>query len=141
VRLSEGFGLEGVVKAQALGRARAHVEGCFASFKSDPWPRALVAVGGSPTALVAARLGLDAFDTLRVHGETLELPTVRSWIERLSRSTVEERRCLLPATPDRAETILAGALVLEGALLRVHRPSLVVSARGLRHALAAGGAV
>jgi exopolyphosphatase / guanosine-5'-triphosphate,3'-diphosphate pyrophosphatase len=136
VRLTEAMlSYDEPVRAPLLAKTRAHVAALLAPVPCEPRPRAMVAVAGTPTCLAAAQLGLTDFDENRVHGSSLELSTFRTWIDRLAAADIDERRRLMPASPDRADTMLAGSLILEAVLSWAHRPSTIVSARGLRHAL------
>jgi exopolyphosphatase / guanosine-5'-triphosphate,3'-diphosphate pyrophosphatase len=136
VRLTDALlSYQEVVRAPALAKARDAVNALFGRVPCEPRPRACVAVAGAPTCLSAAQLGLREFDEGRVHGSSLELSTLRTWIDRLAAADIDERRRLMPATPDRADTMLAGAIILEAVLSWARRPSTIVSARGLRHAL------
>jgi exopolyphosphatase/guanosine-5'-triphosphate,3'-diphosphate pyrophosphatase len=135
VRLTEQILHEDPVRPQAVARTRAHIAEVLSSHRLDPLPRTVVAVAGAPTSLAAAEAGLAEFEAHRVHGRTLELFNLRLWVDRMVHSTLEQRRALLPATPERAETILAGILVLEQVLVHTQRTNLTVSGRGLRFAL------
>jgi exopolyphosphatase/guanosine-5'-triphosphate,3'-diphosphate pyrophosphatase len=135
VRLTEQYLAEEPVRPQAVARVRGHLSEALAGLHLEPPPRTVVAVAGTPTSLAAAEQGLAVFESDRVHGHTLELFNLRRWIDRFIHTTAQERRCLLPATPERADTILAGVLVLEQVLVQVQRTNLTVSARGLRFAL------
>lgn len=135
VRLTEQLLTEEPVRPQAVARVRGHVAEILAGLHLDPQPRTVVAVAGTPTSLAAAEMGLAVFESARVHGHTLDLFNLRRWVDRFIHTTLEERRALLPATPDRAGTILAGTLILEQILVQTQRTSLTVSARGLRFAL------
>src|SRR5439155_5326614 len=71
-----------------------------------------------------------------VNGYELELKRLEALIERLADLPVDERARRVPGLPaDRADIILAGALVVREALRRAKAVSLVVSGHGLREGL------
>jgi exopolyphosphatase/guanosine-5'-triphosphate,3'-diphosphate pyrophosphatase len=135
VRLTETWDLAGVVSTDQLARARSAVEAELARLDGSPAPEAVVGVGGAVTNLVAVRLGLTRYDPEAIQGAILTDAEVDRQIGLYRTRTAEERRRVPGLQPSRAEVILAGALVVQGVLARLRRPSLVVSDRGVRHGL------
>ncbi len=135
VRIREAWLAQEPVRSPHVARAREAIAQVFAGQRPDPLPRAVVAVAGTPTSLSAAELGQRSFDGNALHGSVLELFTLRRWIDRLLHADPEQRRALLPASPERADTMLAGILILEQVLLLVQRTNLLVSNRGVRFAV------
>jgi exopolyphosphatase/guanosine-5'-triphosphate,3'-diphosphate pyrophosphatase len=74
--------------------------------------RAIVAVAGTATSLAAIDQRLDPYDPERVHGYALTLSACEQILARLARMTNEERRHVAGLDPDRAPTIVAGAVML-----------------------------
>ena len=128
----------GVATAEDIARARPVVEAAMepASFASAAVQA--VGVAGTVTSLAAAELGLKAWDSDAVHGFVLTRTAIQAWIAKLAPLDVEQRRALLPATPDRAETLLAGTLVIDTALGVADVDRVTVSVRGLRFGLLDG---
>lgn len=135
VRLWERFFAKGPPRPQDVARARSFIADSFRAHWPDQQPRSVVAVAGTPTSLAAAELGQVRFDGNAVHGIALELFTLRRWIDRLLHTEPTQRRALLPASPERAETILGGVLILEAVLVLTQRTNLLVSSRGVRFAI------
>lgn len=135
VRLTERFFTDGPARPQDVARAREHILATLETRRPTPTPRGVVAVAGTPTALMTAQLGQQRYDGNRVHGEPLELFDLRKWIDRLLHATPRQRQALFPATPERADTMLAGVLILEQVLVTMQRTNLLVSNRGVRFAL------
>lgn len=135
VRLTEAFLGYGQVEPAALGRLRAHVDEAVRRIELPVTPRAAVAVAGTATTLAAADLGLAAYDGSRVHGSSLTTAALRTWIDRLLEATPERRRELVAVSPDRADTVLAGAVILLRVLELTRRQAWRVSDRGLRFGL------
>jgi exopolyphosphatase/guanosine-5'-triphosphate,3'-diphosphate pyrophosphatase len=71
-----------------------------------------VAVAGTPTSLAAIEQQLDPYDSAKVHGYRLELEAVERILEMLVSVPEPERRTVVGLHPDRAPTIVAGAVIL-----------------------------
>lgn len=95
-------------------------------------PKTVVATAGTVTTLMAAELGQTVYDGAAVHGATLTIGAIRGWIDRLLEAGPAKRRQLVAVSPERADTLLAGAVILLHVLEHARRSSLRVSDRGLR---------
>ncbi len=135
VRLTEERLRQVHTPPRSIAGAHRHVDEIFSSITSTQRPKAVVAVAGTATALAAAQLELREFSGESVHGVVLGAATLHKWIDLLRHRTTVQRRQLLRASPDRATTALAGTIILAQVLKWAHHPTLVVSNRGLRHAL------
>ena len=71
-----------------------------------------IAVAGTATSLAAIDQRLDPYDAARVHGYRLELGACERMLEMLAALPLEERRQVPGLHPDRAPTIVAGAVIL-----------------------------
>lgn len=140
VRLTEQFldGGRGRIDPRALARLRAHVNAVVDTVHWPTVPRAMVAVAGTATTLAAMEQGLSTYDGARVHGFRLSRNALRRWIDRLLEADADERRRLAAVSPERADTLLAGACVLDTVASAARRDSLLISDGGLRHGLVAG---
>jgi len=74
--------------------------------------RAGVAVAGTPTSLAAIEQRLDPYDSTKVHGYRLELASCERMLEMLASLPEPGRREVVGLHPDRAPTIVAGAVIL-----------------------------
>lgn len=137
VRLTEQYLGYGNVDAGALARLRAHVDRAVTAIELPALPRAAVAVAGTATTLAAAELGLSVYDPSRVHASTLTAGGLRGWVDRLMVAGPDERRTLMVVSPDRADTVLAGACILLRVLEVARKQHFRISDRGLRYALVA----
>lgn len=135
VRLTEQFLGTDIVDAGALARARTHVDKLVRSVRIDPPPRSVIGVAGTATTLCCMVLGLERYDRERVHGARLNRSDLAGLIDRLLPTNPAQRRALVPSSPERADYLLAGALVLDRVLGAARRPGLIVSDRGLRFGL------
>ncbi len=101
-----------------------------------PVGAAVVAVAGTATTLAALDLGLEPYDEARIEGLELDAETLATWIERLARLGVAERKRLPGLEAGRADVIVAGLLALAGVLERLRARRFAVSGRGVRHGVA-----
>jgi exopolyphosphatase/guanosine-5'-triphosphate,3'-diphosphate pyrophosphatase len=79
-------------------------------------PDGAIAVAGTATSLAAIEIGLEPYDPERVEGHVLTLARCEALLERLARMPLAERRALPGLHPDRAQVIVAGAVLLVEAL-------------------------
>ena len=107
----------GCVRAKTLFREGdpAVEEWARAAFAACPLPEALpfTAIGGTPTALAAAALGLSAYDPKKVDGYRLDAPQLRALTEALAPLSPEERAARYCMDARRGEVILFGAAILQ----------------------------
>lgn len=123
---------------RALSRLRSAVADTATSLAPARHPRTVVAVAGTATTLAAMTLGLTAWDRDKVHGSRLRRADLRAWIDRLLTSTPDQRRSWAQTAPARADTLLAGACILEATLTALQRETLLVSDGGVRQGLLLG---
>jgi exopolyphosphatase/guanosine-5'-triphosphate,3'-diphosphate pyrophosphatase len=71
-----------------------------------------IAVAGTPTSLASVELGLEPYDPARVHGHVLALATIQRLLSRFASAPLAERAAIPGLHPDRAPTIIAGAVIL-----------------------------
>ncbi len=135
VRIWERFFAAGPPRPQDVARARTFIADELIAHWPEHQPRSVVAAAGTPVSLAAADQGQVRMDANAVHGHVLELFTLRRWIDRLLHTEPAQRRALLPASPERAETMLGGVLILEQVLVLTQRTNLLVSNRGMRFAI------
>jgi exopolyphosphatase/guanosine-5'-triphosphate,3'-diphosphate pyrophosphatase len=74
--------------------------------------RGAIAVAGTPTSLAAIDLDLECYSSDRVHGHVLTLEACEAMLARLAAMPERERRKVRGLHPDRAPTIVAGAVML-----------------------------
>ncbi len=105
-------------------------------FSADGKCRSVIGVAGTPTTLAAVELGLDRFDSSRVHGHLFTIAGIEEWISRLARMSNDERSSLPGMEPKRADVIVAGLVCLVEGLRALNQLELRVSTRGLRYGVA-----
>ena len=104
---------------------------------SIPWlgnPGALVGLGGTIRNLAKIEAERQRYPLNTLHGFRLTRDSVEQSIDLFCRCDLQQRQAL-PISPDRADIILAGALVLAGFLDRLGLDDLTISACGLREGL------
>ena len=134
VRLTERFGLDGVVPEQVLTEVAHEIGAGFARLDGRDRPDLLIGMGGAVTNLAAVRHGLSDYDPEVVHGTVLDRAEVERQIELYrTRDADGRRRDVVGLQPSRAEVILAGACIVRAVLDLLGTDSLTVSDGGLRH--------
>jgi exopolyphosphatase/guanosine-5'-triphosphate,3'-diphosphate pyrophosphatase len=81
----------------------------------DEWRRAVaraIAVAGTATSMASISQELEPYDPDKVEGYVVSVSECRSIRDRLAALTVAERRQVRGLHPDRAPTIVAGAIIL-----------------------------
>jgi exopolyphosphatase/guanosine-5'-triphosphate,3'-diphosphate pyrophosphatase len=125
VRLTEIFGSAGKVSPERLSVMRSFAEEAFRDAIPRRLPHGSGAIGSSGTinAIVAA------------HGDArrMTLRSVGRAVEKLAGQSVAERRARFE--PRRAEIIVAGAVILEGAMRHLGLESIVAVDTGLRNGI------
>jgi exopolyphosphatase/guanosine-5'-triphosphate,3'-diphosphate pyrophosphatase len=96
----------------------------------------LIGIGGTVRNLAKIDLKRADTDLPLLHGHELAARRLSSMVDDLAERSMR-RRALVPGlNPDRADTIVGGALVVQGVMDHVGTRRLVVSSRGLREGLA-----
>lgn len=99
-----------------------------------------IAVAGTATSLAAVDQELEPYDPARVHGYGLDREACRRILSRLAALPLEERRQVPGLLPDRAPTIVAGAVILVESMVAFGLDSMTVSEADLLHGAAAEAA-
>ncbi|MCO4743770.1 MAG: hypothetical protein KC912_03205 [Proteobacteria bacterium] len=137
VRMTEKYLGTGVHDPTGLGHLRKEVEIEVAKLTIHPSPRSVIGVAGTTTTLAAIANGLETYDSERVHGSKLTRTDLARFIDVLLPMSPDQRREFARVSPDRADYLLAGAVILERVLASSRRQSYVVSDRGVRFGLLA----
>ncbi|HYH58030.1 MAG TPA: hypothetical protein VD790_02250 [Thermoleophilaceae bacterium] len=99
-----------------------------------------VAVAGTATSLAAVDQALEEYDSERVHGYRLDRYAVEEILDHLARLPVAERREVTGLHPDRAPTIVAGAIILREAMRAFDLDWMETSERDILHGAALAAA-
>ena len=93
----------------------------------------LVANAGTATTLAAWHLGLNEFDSQSIDKTTLTRGDIHRMVEELKWRTIQERKQLIGIEPQRADVLLAGAMILWRAMELLRFSDCRISSRGLRY--------
>jgi exopolyphosphatase/guanosine-5'-triphosphate,3'-diphosphate pyrophosphatase len=96
---------------------------------------ALVGIGGTATTLGSMHLGLDIFDQERIHGLQLTIDELRSQVEKLQEKDLAGRKQIKGLAAERADIILAGAMIILASMERLKKEAIHISCHGLRYGL------
>ncbi len=120
------------LQAFVRGQLERAIEDIKANLQLGEIPKMIGTSGTIET--LAAILNLDKQGNVptRIHGCQIQIPELRSLIARLRRMTVAERMTIEGISERRAEIIIAGAVILQEAMLMLGLQSLSVCERSLR---------
>jgi exopolyphosphatase/guanosine-5'-triphosphate,3'-diphosphate pyrophosphatase len=136
VRLTERFVASDPPAADELEACAEHVRSLLPAIE----PRRAIGVAGTVTTLASLDLGLEDYDSDRVHGHVLTTVAVERELARLAAMTVAERATLPNVERGRAEVIVAGAVILRETLHAYGLPEIVASERDILHGAALAAA-
>jgi len=136
VRMTERFfGDDAPATRKQLDKLRAHVA---AELESAGWlaaSRRLVAIGGTARTLAAADQRAQELPSFGVGGHVIEAAALDELIERLAELPPSERASIPGIKPARADVILAGAVVVRGAMEASGVDGVEVTEAGLREGM------
>jgi exopolyphosphatase/guanosine-5'-triphosphate,3'-diphosphate pyrophosphatase len=95
-----------------------------------------VAVAGTATSCAAIDQALEPYDPARVHGHVIESGRLADILRALASLSLAERREIAGLHPDRAPTIVAGAVILVTALDAFGLEEVEVSEHDILHGAA-----
>lgn len=132
VRLTESLLRGDPPTVAEMAAANAAVSEALQVLGPLPANYALVGVGGTLVNMASVKLGLPSQEPERIHGTRLSADDVESQVALYAERTIAERKAIVGLDPQRADIILAGALILSHLLSRAAAESVHVSCRGLR---------
>lgn len=141
VRLTERAHLSDPPTPAELEAAAALADAALIAVPVPGAPLTLVGSGGTIANLAALESGTAIGDpqaATTLHGRRLSRAQVEQQIARLAAVPLSERRTLPGLEPDRADVIVAGALIQARAMDRLGAAEVIVSLRGLRYGLLYG---
>ncbi len=140
VRLTERAAFSDPPRAEELANAEQIARDAFAEIPKPDGPVVLVASGGTAANLAAMEIMADTNRAQKLtpdllHGTNLSLEQIERRIAHLASLPLSERRNVPGLEPDRADVIIAGAIIQAESLRHFGLNTLLVSARGLRYGL------
>jgi exopolyphosphatase/guanosine-5'-triphosphate,3'-diphosphate pyrophosphatase len=136
VRLFERHAAHDPPSAAERAGAAKDIEQALTSAKPPALGAVCVGVAGTVTTLASIALGLNAYDSARVHGLVLEREALFTLAERLAHLPLRDRIALPGLEPKRADVIGMGAQIVCRLLDWCGATRLVVSDRGVRWGVA-----
>lgn len=136
VRLTERFIHHDPVLPDEASQLREYLRDILAEqLAAMPPCGHLIGVAGTITTIAAMKQELRTYDPDRINGYVLPIDALRSFNRRLASTDLSARRAWPGLQPERADVILAGALILEESLTFLNSPAITVSDHGLRYGL------
>lgn len=132
-RFVSGYPVGGKLLASMLLTLEKQIREALRDFSARN--RALVAVGGTATALAALAQELPQFEAEKIHLFSLPADTLERILEELARSDLERLQALPGVPSKRADIFVPGIAVFFATLAALGIDRLTVSVRGLRHGL------
>jgi len=130
VRLTERLLVSDPPTGEEIGQASEFVDSLIARARTAvDWSGAatLIGLAGSVTTVAAIALGLDEYDSERIHGSRISAAQVHDVTSRLLAMTRSQRAELGVMHPGRVDVIGGGALVLDRIMHAMHMPEVLVS--------------
>jgi exopolyphosphatase/guanosine-5'-triphosphate,3'-diphosphate pyrophosphatase len=134
VRLTEQFLLHDPPSHDEVKKLRDEIDKTL--YRIPPYLRGeLVGIGGTAVTLGTMHLGQDAFDGEKGHGLQLTINELRNQLKELQEKDLTARKKIKGLPPDRADIILAGAMIILTTMERLNKDALYISSHGLRYGL------
>jgi exopolyphosphatase/guanosine-5'-triphosphate,3'-diphosphate pyrophosphatase len=133
VRLTEQILKSDPPNREEVAKAEKAAEAAIRSAAEGHRASRVAGVGGTVVSLARIWKGLPSAKTEEVHGVRMSNSDCRQMLDRLSSLSIAQRKTLVGLDADRADIILAGAIILEQILSILAANELLVSIRGLRH--------
>ena len=139
VRLTEQFLHSDPVRKEECEKMRVAIERELAALPQrwlkDRSILTLVGIAGTFTTLSAVEKKLVHYAHGEVHGSRLDLSEVRRQVALFQDRTIAERKMIPGLEPQRADVILAGAILIERIMTLFHSRQVIVSDQGVRYGL------
>jgi exopolyphosphatase/guanosine-5'-triphosphate,3'-diphosphate pyrophosphatase len=95
----------------------------------------LVGIGGTAATLGSMHVGLDMLDQKLIHGQQLTIDELRIRVKELQENDLTRRKQIKGLPSDRADIILAGAMIILLSMERLGKETIHISSYGLRYGL------
>ncbi|AGB40146.1 exopolyphosphatase [Halobacteroides halobius DSM 5150] len=123
VRLTDSYG-------DNLKEIEKEVKAKLESRINDTYSQ-LVGVGGTITTLAAINYSLESYDREIIHESILSQEEIREILKKLSSLTLEKRKEVRGLSPDRADIIIPGIVILLEVMNKSNIAQIVVSETGI----------
>ncbi len=95
----------------------------------------LVGIGGTAMTLGSMNIGSDTYDRERINGLMLNIEDLRARVKELQKKDLARRKQIKGLPHDRADIILAGAMIILSSMEKLQKDMIQISCRGLRYGL------
>lgn len=133
VRLTERILKSDPPDPDEIGKARALASESIREAAGARQASRIVQVGGSAVNVARIFKHVPPSMTSEVHGTILTPIEMRRMLDFLSGMSLEQKKTIVGLEPDRADIILAGAIILDSVMSVLNASELLISTRGLRH--------
>ncbi len=116
-----------------LEHARVLVREALLTAIAIPRHTAVVGVAGTVTTLGAIDAGMERFDAAELNGRRLTSTTIKRLTAQLTTMTQQDVAALPQVPSERADVLLAGAVILEEFVHHYGVDAIIVSTRGVRY--------
>lgn len=121
-------------RRENLRKACDHIDEVLAQSGLDWTAKGpLVGIAGTVTTLAAIAREMETYDAQAVHGSRIARGEFDQILKTLARLPLKERKSLPGLQAERADVIVAGALIAQGVMRKTHASDLWVSDQGLRY--------
>jgi len=134
VRLTERFIRNDPITDTEYKSIRRAVKEQLSSLKSLDAGQ-LMGIAGTITTMAAMNLQMDTYDSAKVDNSLLTISQAEKIVSDLKKETLSQRKKFLGLKPERADVILAGALILLEVMQHFKFNETLVSDRGVRFGL------
>ncbi len=139
VRLAERYLLSDPVREEECTRlvqkVSRELQGLFADWGKEDGFQVMVGIAGTFTTLAAIEKGLRQYSHSQVHGSFLSRVEIQRQIGLFKNKTLAERKQIPGLEPERADVILAGALLIDKIMGLFRVEKVLISDQGVRFGL------
>lgn len=135
VRFTEQFLHSDPVQEEEWEKMEKRMRGLLDCIPHPQEPFSMVAVGGTATTLASVEMGLEEFDTEKIHHFVLEKEGLNKQLFLFRSKTIQERKKIPGLPAARADVILAGGAILYLTMEELHCPFVLISCQGVRYGL------
>ena len=135
VRLTERYLPFETPNSRQISEASAFVDGRLTALEQLPDVDRIVGIGGSVVNLARIWNEVPPDKTEEVHASFLTEDNLAQLVEGMCALSPDKRKTLIGLDPDRADIIVAGAVILWRVLKFFEKDQMTVSIMGLRHGL------